>query len=125
MAGKWEQTEQDGDRYNLQYRTQRDKKVRPEHAALDRVTLPMSDTFWQEYYPPNGWNCRCYVVPRMAAEVVGYDEKAAEESITLIRNRDVLPLDREKVRELQERAKFGGIGIPYLISRAVLSNETD
>ena len=34
-------------------------------------------------------------------------------------------LDREKVRELQERAKFGGIGIPYLISRAVLSNETD
>ena len=62
MAAKWEQFQQDGDRYNLQYRTQRDDKVRPEHAALDRVTLPMSDTFWQEYYPPNGWNCRCTVV---------------------------------------------------------------
>ena len=62
MAAKWEGFMQDGDRYNLQYRTQRDKKVRPEHAALDRVTLPMSDTFWQEYYPPNGWNCRCTVV---------------------------------------------------------------
>ena len=49
-------------RYNLQYRTQRDEKVRPEHAALDRVTLPMSDPFWEEYYPPNGWNCRCTVV---------------------------------------------------------------
>ena len=62
MATKWEGFMQDGDRYNLQYRTQRDKKVRPEHAALDRVTLPMSDPFWQEYYPPNGWNCRCTVV---------------------------------------------------------------
>ncbi len=47
----------DGDRYNLQYRTQRDDKVRPEHAALDRVTLPPSDPFWEEFYPPNGWNC--------------------------------------------------------------------
>lgn len=62
MAAKWEQFSEDGDRYNLQYRTQRDNKVRPEHATLDRVTLPMSDPFWQEYYPPNGWNCRCTVV---------------------------------------------------------------
>lgn len=53
---------QDGDRYYLQYRTQRDDKVRPEHAALDRVTLPPSDSFWEEFYPPNGWNCRCTVV---------------------------------------------------------------
>ncbi len=62
MAGRWEQFMRDGDRYNLQYRTQRDDKVRPEHAALDRVTLPISDTFWEEFYPPNGWNCRCTVV---------------------------------------------------------------
>lgn len=62
MAGKWEQFMQDGDRYNLQYRTQRDDKVRPEHAALDRVTLPPTDSFWEEFYPPNGWNCRCTVV---------------------------------------------------------------
>lgn len=57
MAAKWEQFSEDGDRYNLQYRTAKDDKVRPEHAALDGVTLPMSDTFWETYYPPNGWNC--------------------------------------------------------------------
>lgn len=62
MAGRWEQFMRDGDRYNLQYRSQRDDKVRPEHAALDRVTLPPSDSFWEEFYPPNGWNCRCTVV---------------------------------------------------------------
>lgn len=62
MAAKWEDFMQDGDRYNLQYRTQRDKRVRPAHAALDRVTLPITDPFWQDYFPPNGWNCRCTVV---------------------------------------------------------------
>ena len=62
MAAKWEGFMQDGDRYNLQYRTQKDDKVRPEHAALDGVTLPPSDSFWAEFYPPNGWNCRCNVV---------------------------------------------------------------
>ena len=62
MAAKWEQFAEDGDRYNLQYRTAGDSKVRPEHAALNGVTLPPSDPFWQTYYPPNGWNCRCTVV---------------------------------------------------------------
>lgn len=62
MAAKWERFSEDGDRYNLQYRTANDSKVRPEHAALNGVTLPPSDPFWEEYYPPNGWNCRCTVV---------------------------------------------------------------
>lgn len=62
MAAKWERFSEDGDRYNLQYRTANDSKVRPEHAALNGVTLPLSDPFWEEYYPPNGWNCRCTVV---------------------------------------------------------------
>lgn len=62
MAAKWEQFAQDGDRYYLQYRTAHDDKVRPTHAALHGVTLPITDTFWDEFYPPNGWNCRCTVV---------------------------------------------------------------
>lgn len=62
MAAKWEQFSEDGDQYYLQYRTAKDGKVRPEHAALDGVTLPPSDSFWDTYYPPNGWNCRCNVV---------------------------------------------------------------
>lgn len=62
MASKWERFAEDGDEYNLQYRTAGDDAVRPEHAALDGITLPQSDRFWDNHYPPNGWNCRCTVV---------------------------------------------------------------
>lgn len=60
MAAKWQQYE--NAEFNLQYRTAQDEKVRENHAALNGITLPPSDEFWNEYYPPNGWNCRCNVV---------------------------------------------------------------
>lgn len=62
MAARWEQFMDDGDRYHLQYRTAADGKVRPEHAALHGVTLPIDDPFWNSFLPPNGWNCRCTAV---------------------------------------------------------------
>ena len=61
MAVKWHDIMQDGDRYNLQYRTAGDERVRSEHATLDNTTLPPSDEFWKFYLPPKGWNCRCTV----------------------------------------------------------------
>lgn len=61
-AGQWAEIAADGDEYNLQYRTAYDEKVRSSHAALNNTTLPLSDPFWEEYYPPNGWNCRCKAV---------------------------------------------------------------
>jgi SPP1 gp7 family putative phage head morphogenesis protein len=79
MAAKWEQYSEDGDRYLLQYRTAHDDKVRPEHAALDRITLPMSDPFWESYYPPNGWNCRCTVVQVRRGK---YDETPHNEAMS-------------------------------------------
>lgn len=62
MAGKWIQFRKDGDRYDLQYRTAEDSKVRSSHRPLDRITLPLDDPFWESYFPPNGWRCRCNVV---------------------------------------------------------------
>lgn len=52
-----------------QYRTAGDDKVREEHAALDGLILRHDDPLWDRIYPPNGWKCRCYVVPKMASEV--------------------------------------------------------
>ena len=62
MAARWQQIEADGDRYDLQYRTAQDDRVREDHAILHGTTLPPSDPFWSQYLPPNGWNCRCTAV---------------------------------------------------------------
>lgn len=62
QVDNWNQITQDGDSYNLQYRTAEDDRVRESHAEMDNITLPPSDTFWDNYYPPNGWNCRCRAI---------------------------------------------------------------
>ena len=62
MAARWQQIEADGGRYDLQYRTAQDDRVREDHAILHGTTLPPSDPFWSLYLPPNGWNCRCTAV---------------------------------------------------------------
>lgn len=80
MAARWERFMEDGDRYNLQYRTAADGKVRPTHAALHGVTLPITDPFWEEYYPPNGWNCRCTVVQVRKSR---YQETPHDEAMAL------------------------------------------
>ena len=67
MAAKWEQFMEDGDRYNLQYRTAGDARVRPEHAEMAGITLPPSSPFWREFLPPNGWNCFVEHTPVLTA----------------------------------------------------------
>lgn len=53
------------------YRTVGDEHVRQEHQALDGLILPYNDPRWKILFPPNGWNCRCYIVPVMKAELPG------------------------------------------------------
>ncbi|KJR41902.1 mu-like prophage Flumu F protein [Candidatus Magnetoovum chiemensis] len=43
------------------YRTMDDRRVRPEHASWNDVTLKADDPWWSSHYPPNGWGCRCQV----------------------------------------------------------------
>ncbi len=59
MAQKWQDYEKSADRFYLEYSTAGDSDVRPEHARLDGITLPVDSEFWSKYYPPNGWGCRC------------------------------------------------------------------
>ena len=78
MAAKWSRFEKDGDRYNLQYRTAQDNRVRDAHAKLAGTTLPVSDPFWDSYCPPNGWRCRCTAVQVLKEK---YPESNSTDSI--------------------------------------------
>ncbi|MBR4804531.1 MAG: minor capsid protein [Bacteroidales bacterium] len=46
----------------LQYTAVMDGNTREEHAALNGVVKRIDDPFWDKYYPPNGWGCRCEAV---------------------------------------------------------------
>lgn len=68
------------ERYNLQYRTANDDRVRDNHRTLQDTTLPPDDPFWMLYYPPNGWRCRCTVVEVLKSKYeVSDPQKALEQ----------------------------------------------
>ncbi len=74
-AANWNNLQDDTDRYWLEYRTAGDERVRAEHRALHGICLPKNDPFWQEYYPPNGWRCRCVAVEVLADDYTLSDSK--------------------------------------------------
>jgi SPP1 gp7 family putative phage head morphogenesis protein len=40
---------------------------RADHIALHGRAFRYDDSFWDTYYPPNGWGCECYVTTESEA----------------------------------------------------------
>lgn len=53
----------------LEYEAVMDENTREDHRKLDGVVKEVSDPFWNIYFPPLDWNCRCRVKKRATAEV--------------------------------------------------------
>lgn len=66
---QWKEFEANKDLFpNLKYMTVGDERVRHDHTKLHGIIKPVNDPFWNTYYPPNGWQCRCYVKPTTEGE---------------------------------------------------------
>ncbi len=52
-----------------------DKDTRAEHAALHGVIKRVDSDFWDKYYPPNGWGCRCEVIQLTMRGVCGGNKR--------------------------------------------------
>ncbi len=65
-AGKWQANQDPAIQeilWGYEYSTVGDDRVRDSHVAVDEVRLPKDDPFWEAWWPPNGWNCRCQAIP--------------------------------------------------------------
>ncbi len=63
MAEKWGRLQETKDLFpNLKFRTVGDDRVRDDHEKLNGIVKPIDDAFWDRYYPPLDWRCRCDVV---------------------------------------------------------------
>lgn len=61
-AGRWQtQMENVESAPYLEYVAVMDARTRPAHAALNGSVFKATDPFWDSFYPPNGWRCRCRV----------------------------------------------------------------
>ncbi len=49
------------DRPWWQYSAVRDRRTRKVHAAMHGIVRRFDDAFWIDFYPPNGFSCRCTV----------------------------------------------------------------
>ena len=101
MAGRWTQLWAGRERRPyLQYRDAGDSRVRPQHRQWNGIIRAITDVFWQTFYPPNGWLCRCTVRALTLAEVIAkgltVDTEAFEVKYRLVRKKGE-PTDRVPV----------------------------
>lgn len=76
MAHKWDSIESE----YLEYSTVGDEHVRLSHREWDGHTFLKSDPIWNIIYPPNGWGCRCTVVPGVAKNYNGASTREYKEN---------------------------------------------
>lgn len=61
-AGQWERIERTKGAFPfLEYRTGPSEQHRPHHLDKAGMILPVDSPFWDEWMPPNGWGCKCWV----------------------------------------------------------------
>ncbi len=58
-----------------EYKTRNDDRVRPEHEALEGMIFLNDDPLLDVIYPPNDWNCRCYMAPLDPEELAEKENK--------------------------------------------------
>lgn len=71
LAARWGEFEDDD---VLVFRTAGDSRVREEHRLLDGIAKPKTDKFWDIYYPPLSWNCRCTIETTQSGRVTADEQ---------------------------------------------------
>ena len=83
--GRWQRIERLKEfRPFLRYIATLDDRVRPLHRRMDNTILPVDDEFWNTWYPPNGWRCRCTVQQLSGDDLEDMDLEPNDEAPEII-----------------------------------------
>lgn len=63
----------DPELWGWEYSTAGDERVRPEHKLLDGMRYPKNNRIWEMYAPPNGWMCRCTLIPIFTGDPTAHE----------------------------------------------------
>lgn len=70
QVGRYRQMMRVSKRFPLwMYDAVNDSRTRPTHAMMDGKIYPANHPFWEKWFPPNGFNCRCSVIPLREKDV--------------------------------------------------------
>lgn len=114
-ARKWVEIEEQKDLFpNLRYVTINDSNVRPSHQTLHNIVRPINDPFWDSFYPPNGWGCRCWIL-----------QEDEEVELTPIKQTENLTLTDDEQRFYNNVGKTGKVfaSHPYFSNASTKDKE--
>ncbi len=83
-----------------------DGRTRPSHARLHGLVYPLDHPFWQAYWPPWGYNCRCGVttLSRLEVEAEGLEVQSGLDGLPPPEGRFVSPAAGEWQPDLSRYA---------------------
>lgn len=79
-----------------QYCTVGDEKVRPEHEMMNGKVFRADDPVWDEWFPPNGYGCRCTVKSLSERQIQERGLKVEEEPPSSVTDGSVGPVRPDK-----------------------------
>ena len=62
-AAIYHDSEDEHELWGWELSTAGDERVRHSHELMDGVRYPKDHPFWRQFFPPNGWRCRCTCNP--------------------------------------------------------------
>jgi len=95
-----------------------DSRTRATHAAMDGRIYRADDPIWEEWNPPNGYNCRCIRIPILTSMAARMDRDALSIEAALLDGEPVHP-DKDFGKEIFGQSLEGGLGDVYRFSEAL------
>lgn len=116
-AGRWAQLQRAKERKPyLIYVTVDDSRVRADHAIFHYHVAHIDDPFWLTHYPPNGWECRCYVRSASKADLERLGLKVGESKVI-----DPVDIVDPETGEITKKMPGIDVGWDYNVGKAWLA----